>query len=98
MGSFLLTIVSNITGRRGHKGWILNNLNESRLDYYYAFLAVLSFLNFVFFWFVSYCYEYKRETTEAFGKDAEKAIETVALRKQKDEDAIGNSSALNYYK
>lgn len=98
MASFLLTIVSNITGRRGHKGWILNNLNESRLDYYYAFLAVLNFLNFVFFWFVSYCYEYKRETTEAFGKDAEKAIETVALRKQKDEDVTGISTALNFYK
>jgi len=89
MGSFLLTIVSNITGRRGHKGWILNNLNASRLDYYYAFLAVLNVLNFIFFFFVSYCYRYKRETTEAFGKDAEKAIETVALRKQKDEEVKG---------
>ena len=98
MGSFLLTIVSNITGRRGHKGWILNNLNESRLDYYYAFLVVLSFLKFVFFRFVSYWYKYKRVTFEAFGKDVEKAIETVALRKQKDEDVIGISSALNYYK
>jgi len=98
MGSFLLTVVSNITGRRGHKGWILNNLNASRLDYYYAFLAVLNFLNFIFFSFVSYCYEYKRETNEAFGKDAEKAIEIVALGKQKDEEVIGISTALNYYK
>eukprot|EP00253_Pinus_taeda_P026271 PITA_26271 len=79
VGSFLLTIVSNITGRRGHKAWILNNLNASRLDYYYAFLAVLNVLNFIFFSFVSYCYIYKRETTEAFGKEAEKAIETLTL-------------------
>jgi len=97
MGSFLLTIVSNITGRRGHKGWILNNLNASRLDYYYAFLAVLNFLNFIFFFFVSYCYRYKREPTEAFGKDTEKAIQIVAVRKQDDEEVIGISTALNYY-
>lgn len=39
MSSFLLSTVSEITKKRG-RGWILNNLNESRLDYYYLFFAV----------------------------------------------------------
>ncbi|KAF4371329.1 hypothetical protein G4B88_003799 [Cannabis sativa] len=43
LSSFLLSTVSNITKRNGHHGWILNNLNDSHLDYYYAFFAMLSF-------------------------------------------------------
>jgi peptide/histidine transporter 3/4 len=30
-----------------HKGWILDNLHNSRLDYCYAFLAISSSLNFL---------------------------------------------------
>ncbi|KAF8015817.1 hypothetical protein BT93_H1379 [Corymbia citriodora subsp. variegata] len=49
LSSFLLSTVSHITKRHGHRGWILDNLNASHLDYYYAFLAVLNILNFAFF-------------------------------------------------
>lgn len=37
LSSFLLSTVANLTQRNGHKGWILDSLNESHLDYYYAF-------------------------------------------------------------
>ncbi|KAG6593824.1 Protein NRT1/ PTR FAMILY 5.2, partial [Cucurbita argyrosperma subsp. sororia] len=53
LSSFLLATVSDITSRNGRKGWILNNLNASHLDYYYAFFAILNCLNFIFFLFVS---------------------------------------------
>ncbi|XP_057872197.1 protein NRT1/ PTR FAMILY 5.2 isoform X2 [Cryptomeria japonica] len=66
ISSFLLTTVSKITGRHGHTSWVLNNLNASRLYYYYALLAVLNFLNVIFFLVVSRYYVYKRETNEAF--------------------------------
>ncbi|CAK7349321.1 unnamed protein product [Dovyalis caffra] len=49
LSSFILTKVSNVTKNHGLKGWILDNLNISRLDYYYAFLAILSFLNFLLY-------------------------------------------------
>ncbi|KAF8015815.1 hypothetical protein BT93_H1377 [Corymbia citriodora subsp. variegata] len=49
LSSFLLSTVSHITERHGHHGWILDNLNASCLDYYYAFFAVLNILNFAFF-------------------------------------------------
>ncbi|KAH9289979.1 hypothetical protein KI387_034096 [Taxus chinensis] len=92
MSSVLLTAVSNISARGGRKGWILNNLNASHLDYYYAFLAVLLFLNFMFFLFVSYMYVYKREITDSLGKDSEKAIEILAVNIKCDVDVMGTQS------
>lgn len=64
MSSFLLSTVSRITKERG-RGWILNNLNESRLDYYYMLFAVLSLVNFIFFLVVVRFYVYKAEATDS---------------------------------
>ncbi|CAM8880718.1 unnamed protein product [Rhodiola kirilowii] len=63
--SFLLSTVAKITSRNGHKGWILNNLNDSHLDYYYAFFAILNFLNFLLFLVVSKFYIYKAEVSDS---------------------------------
>lgn len=65
LSSFLLSTVSDITKRNGHKGWILNNLNVSHLDYYYAFFAILDVLNFVFFLVVAKFYVYKAEVSDS---------------------------------
>ncbi|KAL3359834.1 hypothetical protein AABB24_016367 [Solanum stoloniferum] len=66
ISSFLLSTVSHITKKHGnHRGWILNNLNASHLDYYYAFFAILNLLNFFFFLFVSKFYEYKAEVSDS---------------------------------
>ena len=62
MSSFLLSTVSEITKKRG-RGWILNNLNESRLDYYYLFFALLNFFNFLFFLVVVKFHVYRAEVT-----------------------------------
>lgn len=64
LSSFFLTTVSKFTKRHGRKGWILDNLNVSHLDYYYAFLAVLSFINFFFFLFVAKSFVYNADVTE----------------------------------
>ncbi|CAN8241365.1 unnamed protein product [Cochlearia groenlandica] len=60
MSSFLLSSVSKITKNRG-RGWILNNINESRLDYYYLFFAVLNLVNFFLFLVVVRFYVYRAE-------------------------------------
>ncbi|KAK7267687.1 hypothetical protein RIF29_20365 [Crotalaria pallida] len=49
LSSFLLSTIADLSKRNGHKGWILNNLNISHFDYYYAFMAILSFINFLCF-------------------------------------------------
>ncbi|KAA8527796.1 hypothetical protein F0562_035335 [Nyssa sinensis] len=64
LSSFLLSTVSNITKKHGH-GWVLNNLNASHLDYYYAFFAVLNFLNVIFFLVMIRFYVYKAEVSNS---------------------------------
>ncbi|KAI9122303.1 hypothetical protein K1719_006992 [Acacia pycnantha] len=65
LSSFVLSTVAHVTKRNGQsKGWILDNLNISRLDYYYAFLAVLCFLNLVFFLVVSKLFVYNVDVTQ----------------------------------
>ncbi|RHN78540.1 putative proton-dependent oligopeptide transporter family, major facilitator superfamily [Medicago truncatula] len=65
ISTFLLSTVSHITEEHGHKGWILNNLNASHLDYYYAFLAILNVLNFIFFCIVTKYYVYRAEISDS---------------------------------
>lgn len=61
--SFLVTLIDKFTRKMGGKSWIGNNLNDCHLDYYYAFLFVISMLNFVVFLWVSSGYVYKKEKT-----------------------------------
>ncbi|KAK3038695.1 hypothetical protein RJ639_028149 [Escallonia herrerae] len=65
LSSFLLSTVSHITEEHGNKGWIRNNLNASHLDYYYAFFAILNFLNFICFLVVAKFYVYKAEVSDS---------------------------------
>lgn len=64
MNSLLVTAVNTITTSGGRKSWIGNNLNDSRLDYYYAFLIVLSVMNFAVFVWIARWYKYKKEVEE----------------------------------
>lgn len=61
LSSFILSTVSDVTKRNGRKGWILNNLNQSHLDYYYALLAILSFINFIYFLIVAKYFVYNAD-------------------------------------
>ncbi|XP_041026198.1 protein NRT1/ PTR FAMILY 5.2-like isoform X1 [Juglans microcarpa x Juglans regia] len=65
LSSFLLSTVSDITKAHGHHGWILNNINASHLDYYYAFFVILSILNLIFFLIVIKFYVYKAEISDS---------------------------------
>ncbi|XP_010529172.1 PREDICTED: protein NRT1/ PTR FAMILY 5.2-like [Tarenaya hassleriana] len=70
LSSFLLSTVSKITERRG-RGWILNNLNASRLDYYYTFFVVLNLVNFVLFLAVVRFYRYRAEASDSMDANQE---------------------------
>ncbi|XP_028770067.1 protein NRT1/ PTR FAMILY 5.2-like [Neltuma alba] len=67
LSTILLSTVSKITSNshNHHYGWILNNLNTSHLDYYYAFFAVLNLLNFFLFIVVTKFYVYKAEVSNS---------------------------------
>ncbi|KAI3667997.1 hypothetical protein L6452_43068 [Arctium lappa] len=61
LSSFILSTVANVTQKTDHKGWILDDLNDSRLDYYYAFYAILSVMNLLFFLVAAKYFVYNTE-------------------------------------
>jgi POT family len=73
MNGLLVTAIDKITRRGGGKSWIGDNLNNSRLDYYYAFLIVLSSVNLGAFVCIARRYKYKNEVTE--GAAGNKVVE-----------------------
>ncbi|KAJ4722772.1 protein NRT1/ PTR FAMILY 5.2-like [Melia azedarach] len=86
LSSFLLSTVSHITKEHGHKGWILNNLNASHLDYYYGFFAVLNVLNFFFFLIVAKYYVYKAEISDSMEVLTEE-LKVMRLRAPKQQES-----------
>ncbi|CAK9166865.1 unnamed protein product, partial [Ilex paraguariensis] len=87
ISSFVLSTVSRVTKRHGHHGWILNNLNASHLDYYYAFFAILNFLNLIFFIVMAKFYVYKAEVSdsmvilrESLGGTTNRIVDQEAIR------------------
>ncbi|XP_020688616.1 protein NRT1/ PTR FAMILY 5.2 [Dendrobium catenatum] len=80
LSSFLLSLVANITQRNGRKGWILNNLNASHLDYYYGLLSILSFCNFFFFLIVCRFYVYKTELYETLTGEEKEELQEIQNR------------------
>lgn len=53
---------SQVTTKNGSLGWLPDNLNQGRLDYYYVVLVILSVLNIFFFIVVAKMYKYKKVT------------------------------------
>ncbi|KMZ64700.1 Peptide transporter [Zostera marina] len=59
LSTLLVTLVTHITTKNGQPGWIPDNLNYGKLDYFFYLLAVLSFINFLFYLVISRWYTYK---------------------------------------
>uniref|UniRef100_A0A0D9XKG7 Major facilitator superfamily (MFS) profile domain-containing protein n=1 Tax=Leersia perrieri TaxID=77586 RepID=A0A0D9XKG7_9ORYZ len=71
LSSAVLTAVERVTGESGRTPWVTNNLNASRLDYYYAFLATLAAVNLLAFVVLSCKYSYRVESTETIDVDVD---------------------------
>jgi len=56
--TLLVTIVDKVTGHGAHGGWLADNLNYGRLDYFYWLLAVISAINIVLFTLAAKGYVY----------------------------------------
>jgi peptide/histidine transporter 3/4 len=91
LSSFLLSTVANYTKKYAKRGWILDNLNISHLDYYYLFLACLSFLNLLFFLVVSKYYVYNADARESKG---DFAMETLPSKNSAQDHKDASNSIL----
>lgn len=65
LSTFLVTVVTEVTTKNGRLGWIPDNLNRGHLDYFYWLLAILSFLNFIVYLWISKWYTYKKVTVHS---------------------------------
>ncbi|KAK6937735.1 Proton-dependent oligopeptide transporter family [Dillenia turbinata] len=83
LSSFLLTTVADISKKHGN-GWILDNLNLSHLDYYYAFFAVLGFINFLIFLVIAKHYVYNVDVKES-DLEMRKTIDSIPSNDAKQE-------------
>ncbi|XP_072990589.1 protein NRT1/ PTR FAMILY 6.4 [Typha latifolia] len=59
MGFFLSSLLVSLVDKATNGGWIKNNLNKGRLDYFYWMLAVLGVINFMAFLVFASRHEYK---------------------------------------
>lgn len=86
MGFFLSSVLVALVDKATNGGWIKNNLNEGRLDYFYWMLAVLGVVNFAVFLFFASRHEYKvsNYSLKGWGTDVailkeEMAEETIKI-------------------
>uniref|UniRef100_A0A7I4F350 Uncharacterized protein n=1 Tax=Physcomitrium patens TaxID=3218 RepID=A0A7I4F350_PHYPA len=66
LSSALVTAVNKFTRDGDGPGWLTNNLNRSRLNYFYFLLAALSCANFLLFLVCSSWYKYKKVTSHSY--------------------------------
>ncbi|KAM3409663.1 hypothetical protein ACQJBY_002128 [Aegilops geniculata] len=59
--TLIVTIVHKVTGHGSNDGWLANNIDQGRLDYFYWLLAVMSAINIVFFTIAARGYVYKEK-------------------------------------
>lgn len=65
ISSLLVTIVRRVTGHVD--GWILDNINRSKIDRFYWLLAALSALNFLLFLLCASLHRYKKQNQPGSG-------------------------------
>ncbi|KAH7688952.1 Nitrate-transporting ATPase protein [Dioscorea alata] len=64
VGFFLSSLLVSLVDKATNGGWIKNNLNKGRLDYFYWMLAVLGVINFLVFLGFSSRHQYKVQRVE----------------------------------
>lgn len=64
LGFFLSSLLVSVVDKASHGGWIKNNLNKGRLDYFYWMLAVLGVINFIVFLLFARKHEYKKQNSQ----------------------------------
>ncbi|XP_050366913.1 protein NRT1/ PTR FAMILY 6.2-like [Argentina anserina] len=71
VSSFLVSIVKKVTGSKDGQGWLADNINYGRLDYFYGLVSVLCVLNFVAYLVSARWYNKRKLTKPSNGSSAE---------------------------
>nr|ABR17798.1 unknown [Picea sitchensis] len=60
LNGLVITLVESMSKRGGHEGWLVNNLNRCKLEYFYWLLAIFSAINLCCYVFIANIYNYKK--------------------------------------
>jgi dipeptide/tripeptide permease len=71
LSTALANITKKVTSRDGHRSWLTEDINLSKLDYYFYFIALVGVLNLFYFLICAHYYQYK-----AMSLHAEEPIKT----------------------
>ncbi|CDO98012.1 unnamed protein product [Coffea canephora] len=81
LASVLLSAVDKCTKREGKESWVSNNINKGRFDYYYWLLAIMSFINLLYYILCSWLYEpCADQVKKGEVEEKEKELEQRSLR------------------
>lgn len=72
LSGFLVSVVHKTTQRSGTGGWLTEDLNKGRLDYFYYLVATLGAINLGYFLVCSMWYRYKGTTDSTVMVEMEK--------------------------
>lgn len=78
--SLLVTLVNGLTSHGSSPGWLPDNLNRGRLDYFYWLLTVLSFMNILMFFLFAYFYKYTEESASGEKDSNSQALKEIDSR------------------
>lgn len=59
LSSAMVSIVQSVTASGGRESWLTDDIDTSKLDYFYYFIAALSTLNLIFFLWCARRYRYR---------------------------------------
>ncbi|XP_020259162.1 protein NRT1/ PTR FAMILY 6.4 [Asparagus officinalis] len=80
LGFFLSSVLVSLVDEATDGGWIRNNLNKGRLDYFYWMLAVLGVINFILFLYFASRHEYKAQNLDWKNDQVEASSESKGQR------------------
>ncbi|KAK0597656.1 hypothetical protein LWI29_027291 [Acer saccharum] len=56
LATVIISTIDNATSKGGKESWVSSNINKAHYDYYYWLLAILCFLNLLYFFVCSWAY------------------------------------------
>lgn len=65
LSTALANITKKVTSRDGHRSWLTEDINLSKLDYYFYFIALVGVLNLFYFLICAHYYQYKTMSLHA---------------------------------
>lgn len=69
LSTAVVNVIHRVTGGHGKPDWLTNDINQGRLDYFYYLLAIMGFLNLVYYLVCAKKYQYKGAAAKVYQKD-----------------------------